>query len=403
MRIAIINLLMRTVKSNGFIPQLDPSLPRGGVIADSPMAVLLADELAIAGHDVDIYAGSMFQVVRDSERPGKRASIIYSKEAMKWLFPPSFYPLAPSIIPRVRKGGYDVILTSELIQPSTLAALAVRSGSTKVFVWQELASHPRFPASLYSKSIFAAFRMSEFKNVHKIVPRSVRARQFLLSEGVPEARISRIIPNAVDCRTFTPEQPFDYFEKNGLGNPPRPRVLMVARIDKSKGIQTFLRAADIAVRKGYQGSFVLKVTGNGVSEVRKSAERLALVKKVIIIGEYLRRRDLANLMASCDVCAAPSSGDLLFLVPLEAMASGLPVITTPQTHHSGTFSDGKAGFLVPPDNPEALAESIVYLGNDSKILGQMAVAARDLATREFSMEIVAQRFITEFRADGPQL
>jgi len=400
MRIAVVNLLMRTVRSRHFVPQLDRDLPTKGVRADSPMAVLLADEFAKVGHDVDIFVGSMFDVVRDAEKfQGKRASIVYVKEGLRWIFPPSAYPFAPSAISRLKKDHYDVILTTELVQPCTLAALAVRPNKARIFVWQELASHPRFPASSYSKFVFSLSRINRFRRMEKIIPRSESARCFLLSEGVPESKISQIIPNGVDCRTFTPEQPYDFFRKNGLGNPPRPRTIMVARIDSRKGIETFLEAAKIALANGHEGSFVLKVTGSGIAYVQNLAASLGVKDKVVIVGEYIPRKELANLMASCDICAAPSSGDLLFFVPLEAMACGLPVITTARTHHAATFSDGRAGLLIPHNDSKALAEAIVGLNRDRQKLRQMAAAARDLAVREFSIESVARRFVGEFERE----
>jgi len=398
MRIAIVNLIMRTVKSKHLLPQLDPDMPVGGVRAESPMAVLLADELASMGHEVDVFVGSVFDVVRETERATeRRASLTYVKETMRWIFPPSYYPLAPSVATQLRKKKYDAILTSELIQPSTLLTLAMAQGGTRTFVWQELASHPRFPARLLSKFVFSLLRIGKFSKIEKIVPRSERAKQFLISEGVPKGKISRVIPNCVDCRTFTPHHPSDYFEKTGLGLPPRPRTIMVARIDRRKGIETYLESIRIAVNKGYAGSFVLKASGQGVEDLPRLVDKLHLGDRVTIIGGYLPRRDLANLMASCDICAAPSSGDLLFFVPLEAMASGLAVITTAVTHHAATFSDGKAGVLVPHDDPAALAEAIVELGRDLTRLKRMGAAARELAVRDFSAESVACRFVEEFR------
>lgn len=397
MRIAVVNLLMRTVKSDHFLPQLDRSLPTGGVRVDSPMAVLLSDQLARMGHDVDVFVGSMFEVARDPEDPNdRRASIHYVKERLRWILPPSSYPFAPSISSHLRKGQYDAVITTDLIQPCTLAALSAYARDPRVFVWEELASHPRFPASSFSKCVFSFCRGNGFKGVRSIVPRSASARRFLASERVPQHKISRIIPNGVDCGTFSPRQPRDYFESAGMTNVPRPRIIMVARIDKHKGIETFLKAARTALDKGYEGSFVLKTTGPGMAEVEKLANNLCLSSKVTMIGGYLSRRALANLMASCDICAAPSSGDLLFFVPLEAMASGLPVITTAQTHHADTFSDGKAGLIVPTNDSEALAEAFIDLGRDQRRLGQMAAAARDLAVKEFSMETVASRFVKEF-------
>jgi len=172
---------------------------------------------------------------------------------------------------------------------------------------------------------------------------------------------------------------------------------MVARIDRRKGIETYLESIRIAVDKGYAGSFVLKVTGQGVKDLPSLVDKLRVGDRVTIIDRYLPRKDLANLMASCDICAAPSSGDLLFFVPLEAMASGLAVITTAMTHYAATFSDGKAGVLVPHDDPAALAEAIVDLGKDLTRLKKMRVAARELAVRDFSTGSVASYFIEEFR------
>jgi len=233
-----------------------------------------------------------------------------------------------------------------------------------------------------------------------MIPRSNNARSFLLLERAPEHKISAIIPNAVDCKVFSPDQPSDFFLKNDLGDPSRPRTIMVSRIDRSKGIDIFLKAAEIAVDGGYEGSFVLKVTGSGTSEIESLASKLGLKEKVTIVGGYLPRRNLANLIASCDICAAPSSGDLLFFVPIEAMACGVPVITTTQTHHASTFSDGKAGLLIPANDPNALAESIMRLSRDRTKLKEMALSARQMAVRDFSMESVARRLIAVFEEPG---
>ena len=401
MRIAVVNLIVRTVKSKHLLPQLDPDMPVAGVRTESPMAVLLADELASMGHEVDIFVGSMFDVVRDSELSGEnRASILYTKETLRWAFPPSFYPFAPSLVSRVREGQYDVVLTTDLIQPCTMEAIVAKPAKARTFVWQELASHPRFPASLYSRLVFSLMRIRHFRGVEKMIPRSNNARSFLLLERAPEHKISAIIPNAVDCKVFSPDQPSDFFLKNDLGDPSRPRTIMVSRIDRSKGIDIFLKAAEIAVDGGYEGSFVLKVTGSGTSEIESLASKLGLKEKVTIVGGYLPRRNLANLIASCDICAAPSSGDLLFFVPIEAMACGVPVITTTQTHHASTFSDGKAGLLIPANDPNALAESIMRLSRDRTKLKEMALSARQMAVRDFSMESVARRLIAVFEEPG---
>jgi len=402
MRVAIVNLLMRTVKSTLILPQFDGSLPRHDIEVDSPMVVLVADQLARMGNDVDVFAGSIFKVARDYDSNDERlANIVYERERLRFVFPPSYYPFAPDLLRRLREEKYDVILSSEILQPCTGLSMAGKPKGTKLFVWQELGSHPRFPVNAFSRPAFLALRMARYRHFDRVIPRSKKARQFLVSEGVPEARISRIIPNAVDCSTFTPRQATDYLEERSMAEAsPHPRVIMISRIDKDKGVETFLKAANTVRESGTNASYILKGTGPDMPRIRRLADSLGLSKDTLFIENYLPRKQLAGLLASCDICVAPSSGDLLFFVPLEAIASGVPVITSLQTHHSDTFSNGEAGVLVPANNVESLADEITQLIGSPRRLKDMSRRARELAVREFSVESVAQRLASEFTEES---
>ncbi len=179
---------------------------------------------------------------------------------------------------------------------------------------------------------------------------------------------------------------------------PHPRVIMISRIVKDKGVETFLNAAKILKDEGVKASFVLKGSGPDTEAVKELAGRLGISDRLVRIEEYLSRPDLANLMASCDICAAPSEGDLLFFVPLEAIASGVPAIVSNATHHVHTFSDGRAGRAIPPRDPQALATALRELLEDEGLRKKMAQAARQLAVEEFSIESVARRLAAEMEA-----
>jgi glycosyltransferase involved in cell wall biosynthesis len=399
MRIAIVNLIMRTIRSTMRFPQFDGSLPRRDVEAMDPMAVMVADEIARLGHEVDIYSGSMFNVTRSPKsEETSLANVKYVREVMPGLFPPSYYPFTPSLIRQLRTGNYDAVLASEIMQPTIALTLLCRPA--KIFIWQELGTHPRFPITIPGRIEFAFLRSEGFQRVSKFMPRSESARTYLTREGVPDEKISQVIPNGVDCRTFRPDQGSDFFEKRGMGGIPHPRVIMVSRIVRDKGVETFLAAAKILKDEGVNASFVLKGSGPDVDMVGPLVEKLGISDRVVRIEEYLSRPDLANLMASCDVCAAPSEGDLLFFVPLEAIASGLPVVVSNATHHVHTFSDGKAGRVIAPRNPRALANSLRELLADPNLRKRMSLAARQLAVEKFSIESVAGRILKEMSADG---
>ena len=396
MRVAILNLTMRTVKSGLKFPQFDLSLPKEQVRAEYPMVLLVADEIERMGNEVDVYSGSVYEIVRNSEAGENRANVIYEKESMRFLFPPFYYPYARDIPSKLKRGGYDVVLTSEFVQPASVQAMNVRNLRANLFIWQELASHPRFPISLASRSVFLRVRMNGFAGFKKAIPRSKKALAFLRSQGIPDASISRVVPNAVDCRTFSPVQEYDFFEKRMMNDVPSPRVLLAARIVKGKGIDTFLTAASIVRKEAPDVSFVIKGTGPDIQSVRQMANRLGVEERVTFIEEFLPRKEFANLVASCDICAAPSTQDLLFFIPLEAIASGVPVVTATGSHHTETFADGRAGIVVPADDSKALAEALLTLVNDRQRLERMSVAARDLAVSEYSSEKVANSLLEIF-------
>lgn len=393
MRIAIVNLVARTVRSSGYFPQFDKDIPSSGIQAESPMVLLLADELARRQHVVDVFVGSIFEVIRDPEsRADQLAHIVRMKERMRTVFPPSYYPFTPSLAKTLQSGGYDAVLTSEMTQPATIISQLSVAPPTKVYVWQEVSLHPRFPANMASKSLFATQRLFGYRKLTAAIPRSSAARDFLVSEGVPAMKVTEIVPNAVDCDCFRPHVGEDYFESHGLADHYRkPRILMVSRLVSAKGIDTFVDAASIILRKGIHASFVVKGTGPYVNGLKKRVKAHGIEKNFLLIEEYLPRKNLALLMASCDICAAPSSGDLLFFVPLEAMASGLPVVTTTATHHIETFSNGLSGTVIPPDDPSQLALALMFLIENRDRLATMSSNARAQAVRDFSVMSVADK------------
>lgn len=85
---------------------------------------------------------------------------------------------------------------------------------------------------------------------------------------------------------------------------------------------------------------------------------------------------------------------------LEAMAHGLPVVSTPVGGIPDAISDGAEGFLVPPGDVAALAERLRRLLCDEQLRSKMGEAARKKVERYFSAKVVVPQFealYTEFR------
>jgi rhamnosyl/mannosyltransferase len=111
--------------------------------------------------------------------------------------------------------------------------------------------------------------------------------------------------------------------------------------------------------------------------------------------------DLPRLFASADVFVLPANArsEAFGKVLLEAMATGLPCVTTEVgTGTSFVVQDGVSGFVVPPENPPALAEAINRLLADVDLRRQMGQAGQERVLREFTVGKMVERVTAVYEA-----
>jgi phosphatidylinositol alpha-mannosyltransferase len=80
------------------------------------------------------------------------------------------------------------------------------------------------------------------------------------------------------------------------------------------------------------------------------------------------------------------------IVLLEAMAAGVPVVATDIPGYNEVVEDGVQGFLVPPEDPEALAEALLRLLRDPALRARMSAAGRQRA-RQYDWDEIARRVV----------
>jgi starch synthase len=147
------------------------------------------------------------------------------------------------------------------------------------------------------------------------------------------------------------------------------RVLFVGSLGQRKGL-SYLFAA----RRMLGASIKLTVIGTRPAVACAALDR-ELGDDVRWISSCPHRQILAE-MAEHDVFVFPSLFEGFGLVLLEAMAMGLPIITTPHTAGPDLIEDGREGFIVPIRDAAAIAEKLELLRNDSARLASMREAAR---------------------------
>ena len=194
--------------------------------------------------------------------------------------------------------------------------------------------------------------------------------------GVPPDRIADV-PFGVDLKTFAPgpRKPDDTF-----------RVLFVGKLTQRKGLAQLLEAFRRLRLPGAQ----LEIVGNLVG----SGRWLPRYRDIFEWHREGPHAELAERYRRADVFVLPSLHEGSALVTYEALASGLPIITTPQT--GSVVRDGVEGFLVPGGEIEPLAERLLELFRDPERRRDMATRARRRA-EEFSWEAYGERLAAAVR------
>jgi glycosyltransferase involved in cell wall biosynthesis len=157
-----------------------------------------------------------------------------------------------------------------------------------------------------------------------------------------------------------------------------PIVLTVARLDAQKGVEHLLEAAAAVP----QASFAIAGDGPDRAALEARASTLRLGDRVRFLGH---RRDVPSLLAASDLFVLPSLYEGFPLSVLEAMVAGVPVVATAIGGTDEVVRDGETGTLVPPADPAALASAIARTLGDRERASRLALAARELVAREYSV------------------
>src|SRR2546421_8241353 len=191
-----------------------------------------------------------------------------------------------------------------------------------------------------------------------------------------------------------------------------PVILSVGRLVEKNGLSDFIFAADILRQRGHR--FQVEIVGDG--PLRQSLEaqvrQLGLHDRVRLLGalphERLRRAyQRVGLFALPGVVTADGDRDGIPNVLLEAMASGVPVVSTPISGIPEVINSEEQGLLVPPNKPAQLADALERLLNSPELQERLAFAARAKIETCFSVEKNSAQLLSLFsqqtRADEDSL
>jgi glycosyltransferase involved in cell wall biosynthesis len=202
----------------------------------------------------------------------------------------------------------------------------------------------------------------------------------MLAKGVVRAADATVIRGAgVDIEQFHPVERPDRV----------PTVILVARMLWEKGLGDYVRAAEMLKREGVGARFVLVGAPDPHNPSSVDEAQLRAWNEQGAVEWLGARRDIPELLAAADIACLPSYyREGLPKALLEALASGLPLVTTDVVGCREAVSHEVNGLLVKPRDPEALANALRRLIEDKALRDAMGAAGRARAVAEFSTTLV---------------
>jgi glycosyltransferase involved in cell wall biosynthesis len=231
-----------------------------------------------------------------------------------------------------------------------------------------------------------SFEKYLFNQAHKVIAVSEAASQRF--EGFPHAQEKVVvIPNGVDLNEFVQRPPDKRVKEEFNIQGSEILVGTLGQLIPGKGQEILLKAASLVLKRIPQVKFL--IVGDGNRSYRDKLEELSKdlgLSGTIVFTGY--REDIPPIMNILDIVVLPSTTHLegLSRVIIEAMASSKPVIATDSGGNPEALEDETTGLLVPPEDPNRLAESILTLIKDMTKRKQMGEAGRKRAEKLFDIK-----------------
>jgi glycosyltransferase involved in cell wall biosynthesis len=283
-----------------------------------------------------------------------------------------------------RQGGFEVV-HAHLYFPAVITALSKRLGwlrAATVVTFHNLAYasgvnkagpglrfRRKLAAALYPRGINVFLGVSAAVSAHYQTALGLQNPVKVLHNPVtPRALLRPVLPISVDPATA--------------------HVVVPGRLVHEKGHADFLLALQALLAQGRSLRVTFAGGGPLQGALTEDIARLGLSGAVTITGP-LEHAAMLSAMAAADLVVAPSRFEGFGLTALEAMALGRPVLATTAGGLPEVIEHGRSGWLVPPNDPAALALALAALLDDAPLRARLAAAGRQRAETHFSLPAIA--------------
>jgi len=221
--------------------------------------------------------------------------------------------------------------------------------------------------------------------------------EILRNYDLPAWKI-KVIFNGVDLEKFKPANDKVAIKRRLGFKEDELLILYVGRLYSRKGLPTLISSIPYVVRKIRNVRFLISGKGLRDEEQRLKGyvKKFKVESNVCFLGYYPDEM-LPRLYQAADIFVFPSIYENMPFAVLEALASGLPVITTKVGGIPEIIDDGENGFLIEPFNARKLAERLLYLVENPTVAYEMGAAGRKTVEERFNWNKIIKQITAVYR------
>ena len=289
-----------------------------------------------------------------------------------------FFHWNPSILGRLRRGSFDVVVVPGWSMPTSVAAaLTCRARGVPYVIFSE--THERSPRPAWLRATKRVALRPLIGGASAWLATGTLSEDFFVKHGADRARIFRFA-NTPDVDALTTridaERPRRAEVRAALGVPAdAPMALFVARLIGAKGPATLVAAQALLEARGAAPWLVLVGDGPEAKTLREFTATRRL-SRVVFAGSR-QPSELPSLYAAADLFVLPSLHEPWGVVVNEAMAAGLPLVLTDRVGAApDLLQDGVNGRLVPAGDAARLADAVGELTADAALRARMGAESK---------------------------